>query len=86
MKYSDARTLTAEVVVSIYIFLGRGWLVTIHSAKVDLMSTTVYRFLEEKNWPILESSIDALYYTTKHSFKHRRQVRAAAHCDRAERD
>jgi Mg2+ and Co2+ transporter CorA len=42
MKYSDARTLTAEVVVSIYIFLGRGWLVTIHSAKVDLMSTTVY--------------------------------------------
>jgi magnesium transporter len=27
--------------------------VTIHSAKVDLMSTTVYRFLEEKNWPIL---------------------------------
>lgn len=64
MKYSDARTLTAEVVVSIYIFLGRGWLVTIHSAKVDLMSTTVYRFLEEKNRPILESSIDALYYTT----------------------
>lgn len=64
MKYSDARTLTAEVVVSIYIFLGRGWLVTIHSAKVDLMSTTVYRFLEEKNRPILKSSIDALYYTT----------------------
>jgi orotidine-5'-phosphate decarboxylase len=63
MKYSDARTLTAEI-VSIYIFLGRGWLVTIHSAKVDLMSTTVYRFLEEKNRPILELSIDALYYTT----------------------
>lgn len=84
MKYSDARTLTAEV-VSIYIFVGRGWLVTIHSAKVDLMSTTVYRFLEEKNRPTLESSIDALYYT-QHSFKHRRQVRAAADRDRAERD
>jgi hypothetical protein len=63
MKYSDARTLTAEV-VSIYIFLGRSWLVTIYSARVDLMSTTVYRFLEEKNRPTLESSIDALYYTT----------------------
>jgi Mg2+ and Co2+ transporter CorA len=84
MKYSDARTLTAEV-VSIYILVGRGWLVTIHSAKVDLMSTTVYRFLEEKNRPTLESSIDALYYT-QHSFKHRRQVRAAADRDRAERD
>jgi hypothetical protein len=63
MQYSDARTLTAEA-VSIYIFLGRGWLVTIHSAKVDLMSTTVYRFSEEKNRLTLESSIDALYYNT----------------------
>ena len=63
MKYSDARTLIAEG-VKVYTFLGRGWLVTIHSAKVDLTSTTVYRFLEEKNRPILESSIDALYYTT----------------------
>jgi hypothetical protein len=41
MKYSDACTLTTEG-VKVYIFLGRGWLVTIHSAKVDLMSTTVY--------------------------------------------
>jgi hypothetical protein len=41
MKYSDARTLTTEG-VKVYIFQGRGLLVTIHSAKVDLMSTTVY--------------------------------------------
>jgi len=58
MKYSDAQTLVTE---GIYIFLGRSWLVTIHSSKVDLMSV-VHRILEEKNRPILESSVDALYY------------------------
>jgi magnesium transporter len=59
MKYSDAQTLDTE---GIYIFLGRGWLVTIHSSKVDLMGI-VKRILEEKNRPLLESSVDALYYS-----------------------
>jgi magnesium transporter len=59
MKYSDAQTLVTE---GIYIFLGRGWLVTIHSSTVDLTSI-VKRILEEKNRPLLESSVDALYYS-----------------------
>jgi magnesium transporter len=58
MKYSDAQTLAAE---GVYLFLGRGWLVTIHSSQVDLVGI-VRRILEEKNRPILESSVDALYY------------------------
>jgi magnesium transporter len=58
MKYSDAQTLAAE---GVYLFLGRGWLVTTHSSKVDLMAV-VHRILEDKNRPILESSVDALYY------------------------
>lgn len=59
MKYSDVQTLVTE---GIYIFLGRGWLVTIHSSTVDLTSI-VKRILEEKNRPLLESSVDALYYS-----------------------
>jgi magnesium transporter len=58
IKFTDAQTLASE---GVYLFLGEGWLVTIHSSKVDLMST-VSKLLEEKNRPILESSIDALYY------------------------
>ena len=59
MKYSDAQKLVTE---GIYMFLGRGWLVTVHSSKVDLMGI-VRRILEEKNRPLLESSVDALYYS-----------------------
>ncbi|HEU0046427.1 MAG TPA: CorA family divalent cation transporter [Nitrososphaera sp.] len=57
MKYGDARTLVTE---GVYLFLGRGWLVTIHSSEVDLRAI-VNHILEEKNRPILESSVDALY-------------------------
>ncbi|MEW6604157.1 MAG: CorA family divalent cation transporter [Thermoproteota archaeon] len=59
MRYGDAQTLVTE---GIYIFLGRGWLVTIHSSEVDLMAI-VKRILEEKNRPLIESSVDALYYS-----------------------
>jgi magnesium transporter len=59
MKYGDEQTLITE---GIYIFLGRGWLVTIHSSDVDLMGV-VKKILEEKNRPLIESSVDALYYS-----------------------
>jgi len=58
MKFKDSATLKTE---PIYIFLGAGWLITIHSKIIDLQSR-VLALLEEKNRPILESSIDALYY------------------------
>jgi Mg2+ and Co2+ transporter CorA len=58
MKYSDAQTLVTE---GIYIFLGRCWLLIIHSLEVDLAGV-VKRIPEEKNRPLLKSSVDALYY------------------------
>jgi len=59
MKFKDAATLHNE---AIYIFSGRGWLVTIHSKNIDLRSKVLALF-EERNKPIMESSIDALYYS-----------------------
>ena len=35
MKFKDAKTLVTE---GVHLFVGRGWLVTIHSDKVDLQS------------------------------------------------
>ena len=58
MKFKDAQTLVTE---GVYLFVGRGWLVTIHSEKVDLQSTIMTLF-EEKNKTVIESSIDALFY------------------------
>jgi hypothetical protein len=42
-------------------FLGKGWLVTIHSSDLDLMGN-VHRLFEEKNKKVVGVSIDALYY------------------------
>ena len=58
MKFKDAKTLVTEAV---YLFVGRGWLVTIHSNKVDLQSRILTLF-EQKNKTVIESSIDALFY------------------------
>jgi magnesium transporter len=59
IKFDDAKTLQTEAV---YLFHGEGWLVTVHSSKVDLASAA-HRLLEEKNKPLMETSIDALYYS-----------------------
>jgi magnesium transporter len=59
IKNDDAKTLSTE---GVYMFHSEGWLVTIHSSKVDLAMTT-RRLLEEKNRPLMETSIDALYYS-----------------------
>jgi magnesium transporter len=58
MKFKDAKTLVTEAV---HLFVGRGWLVTIHSNKVDLQSRILTLF-EQKNRAVIESSIDALFY------------------------
>lgn len=59
IKYDDAMTLSTE---GVYLFHGKGWLVTIHSSKIDLASAA-RRLLVEKNRPVMETSIDALYYS-----------------------
>lgn len=58
MKFKDAKTLTTE---SVYLFVGRGWLVSIHSSNVDLQSTILTLF-KQRNKAVIESSIDALFY------------------------
>ena len=59
IKYKDLRTLITD---GVYLFLGKGWLITIHSSDVDLMSN-VYRLFEEKNKKVMGAPIDALYYS-----------------------
>jgi magnesium transporter len=58
IKFKDAKTLGTE---GVHLFVGRGWLVTIHSNKVDLQSRILTLF-EQKNKTVTESSIDALFY------------------------
>ncbi|MDQ3836702.1 MAG: hypothetical protein M3270_07190 [Thermoproteota archaeon] len=58
MKFKDATTLVTE---GVYLFVGIGWLVTIHSNKVDLRSRILTLF-EQKNKTVITSSIDALFY------------------------
>jgi magnesium transporter len=58
MKFKDSQSLVSEAV---HLFVGRDWLVTIHSDKVDLQSRVLTLF-EQKNRTVIESSIDALFY------------------------
>ena len=58
MGYKSIDNLDTEAV---YFFLGRGWLITIHSSEVNLIKT-VRKMFAEKNKRIIESPIDALYY------------------------
>jgi magnesium transporter len=58
LKYRNLKNLETH---PIYFFVGRGWLITIHSEHVDLLSQGRKMLL--KNNKILEYSIDALYYS-----------------------
>lgn len=58
LKYRNLKNLETH---PIYFLVGRGWLITIHSENVDLVSQGRKMFL--KNNKILEYSIDALYYS-----------------------
>jgi magnesium transporter len=59
LKYKSFGTL---VTGAVYLFCGRGWLITIHSSEVDLMVNTHILF-EQKNKKIMEATIDALHYS-----------------------
>jgi magnesium transporter len=59
IKYKDLQTLITD---GVYLFLGKGWLITIHSSDLDLMSN-VHRLFEEKNKKVVRAPIDALYYS-----------------------
>lgn len=59
IKFRDALTLETE---GVYLFVGLGWLVTIHPAKIDLQSKVMTLF-KQKNKAVTQSSIDALFYS-----------------------
>lgn len=59
LKYKAFGALITEAV---YLFCGRGWLVTIHSSEVDLL-INIHTLFEQKNKKIMEATIDALYYS-----------------------
>ena len=58
MKNKDPKTLETE---GIYLFLGKHWLLTIHTPEVKI-DEVVERLLKVKNKKIKEAQIDALYY------------------------
>lgn len=59
IKYSTLERLTVK---GIYLFRGKDWLITIHSSEVDLL-TPIRLLFSQKNKKIVESNIDALYYS-----------------------
>lgn len=59
MKNKDPKTLEIQ---GIYFFLGRHWLITIHSSEVNLKEV-VENLLKVKNMKVKEAQIDALYYS-----------------------
>jgi Mg2+ and Co2+ transporter CorA len=58
MKNKDPKTLETE---GIYLFLGKHWLLTIHTPEVKIKEV-VERLFKVKNKKIKEAQIDALYY------------------------
>jgi magnesium transporter len=59
LGYKNIRDLDTN---AIYFFRGSGWLITIHNIRIDLIGIGKNAFWK-KNRRILESSIDALFYS-----------------------
>ena len=59
IKYKDSKTVVTE---GVYLFCGKRWLITIHSAEVDLLKST-RKLLEHENKKLGKDSIEALFYS-----------------------
>ena len=57
--FENSRVLTAE---PIYLFVGKGWLITIHSVAAIGAIEELRGLLEQKDKHLMASSIDGLYY------------------------
>ncbi|HET9806678.1 MAG TPA: magnesium transporter CorA family protein [Nitrososphaeraceae archaeon] len=57
IKFKTLQTIETEAV---YLFIGKNWLITIHSSKINLKQMTRQIFENDKE--VIESSIDILYY------------------------
>ena len=56
------KTLRKLMVYGIYIYIGKDWLVTLHTSDVDILSP-IKHVMEKKNKRLLDSNIQAVYYT-----------------------
>lgn len=56
------KTLKKLMIYGIYIYIGKDWLVTIHTSDVDILSP-IKHVMEKKNKRLLDSNIQAVYYT-----------------------
>ena len=59
IKYKDSKTVVTE---GVYLFCGKNWLITIHSAEVDLIKS-IRKLLEHENKKLVKDSIEALFYS-----------------------
>jgi magnesium transporter len=59
IKYNDSQTVFTE---GVYLFCGKSWLITIHSAEVDLVKST-RKLLDHENKRLAKDSIEALFYS-----------------------
>jgi magnesium transporter len=59
IKYKDSKTVVTE---GVYLFCGKRWLITIHSAEVDLLKS-IRKLLEHENKKLGKDSIEALFYS-----------------------
>ena len=56
------KTIKQLLIEGIYIYVGKNWMITLHSSEVKIFST-IKDILEKKNTKLLTSNINALYYT-----------------------
>ncbi|GEM_PF-168159 len=59
MGFENARSLTVE---PIYLFVGKGWLITIHSVAAIGAIEELRRLFEQKDKHLMASSVNGLYY------------------------
>jgi magnesium transporter len=56
------KTIKQLLIEGIYMYVGKNWIITLHSSKVELFSN-IKDVIEKKNKKLLISNINALYYT-----------------------
>jgi magnesium transporter len=59
IKFKNSQTVVTE---GVYLFCGKNWLITIHSAEVDL-TKNIRKLLEVENKKLMIESIEALFYS-----------------------
>jgi magnesium transporter len=56
------KTIKQLLIEGVYIYVGKNWIITLHSSQVEIFST-IKDIIEKKNRKLLVLSINALYFT-----------------------